>query len=419
MSRSTTTQPTTASSAAELTVRTTVFSILLAISLSHLLNDTMQSLIPSTYPLLKKSLHLDFGQLGLVTFCFQLTASLLQPFVGMYTDRRPQPYSLAAGMCFSGTGLALLSQADSFPLVLIAVSLVGVGSSIFHPEASRLAYLASGGRRGLAQSIFQLGGNAGAALGPLLAAQIIAPYGQSRIIWFCLAALLAIIILLRTGAWYRSNMDRRNSPTRQPSSGTETGASPHSRYRVAAALVILLILIFSKYFYMASMSSYYTFFLIDKFHVSVQTSQMFLFLFLFSVAAGTLIGGPVGDRIGRKYAIWASILGVAPFTLLLPYANLFWTGVLSVAVGVILSSAFSAILVYAQELIPGKVGLIAGLFFGLAFGMGGIGAAVLGRLADQTSIRHVFHLCAFLPLLGLMTGFLPNVERARILHPRE
>lgn len=412
MSRSTTTQPTTASSAAELTVRTTVFSILLAISLSHLLNDTMQSLIPSTYPLLKKSLHLDFGQLGLVTFCFQLTASLLQPFVGMYTDRRPQPYSLAAGMCFSGTGLALLSQADSFPLVLIAVSLVGVGSSIFHPEASRLAYLASGGRRGLAQSIFQLGGNAGASLGPLLAAQIIAPYGQSRIIWFCLAALLAIIILLRTGAWYRRNLVRRKSPPHRPAPALETGVSPLSRYRVAAALVILLILIFSKYFYMASMSSYYTFFLIDKFHVSVQTSQMFLFLFLFSVAAGTLIGGPVGDRIGRKYVIWASILGVAPFTLVLPYANLFWTGVLSVAVGVILASAFSAILVYAQELIPGKVGLIAGLFFGLAFGMGGIGAAVLGRLADQTSIRHVFHLCAFLPLLGLMTGFLPNVERA-------
>ncbi len=408
MSRSTTIQPRTASSAAELTVRKTVYSILLAISFSHLLNDTMQSLIPSTYPLMKKSLHLDFGQLGLVTFCFQLTASLLQPFVGMYTDRRPQPYSLAAGMCFSGTGLALLSQADSFPLVLIAVALVGVGSSIFHPEASRLAYLASGGRRGMAQSIFQLGGNAGASLGPLLAAQIIAPYGQSRIIWFCLAALLAIIILLRTGTWYRRNLDRRTSSSRQPATAPETGASPLSRYRVAAALLILLILIFSKYFYMASMSSYYTFFLIDKFQVSVQTSQMFLFLFLFSVAAGTLIGGPVGDRIGRKYVIWASILGVAPFTLLLPYANLFWTGVLSVAVGVILSSAFSAILVYAQELVPGKVGLIAGLFFGLAFGMGGIGAAVLGRLADHTSIRHVFRLCAFLPLLGLLTGFLPS-----------
>jgi MFS transporter, FSR family, fosmidomycin resistance protein len=412
MSLSTTSPTATASVAADTAVKTTVFSILVAISFSHLLNDTMQSLIPSTYPLLKKSLHLDFSQLGMVTFCFQLTASLLQPFVGLYTDRKPKPYSLAAGMCFSGTGLALLSRADSFPLVLISVALVGIGSSIFHPEASRLAYLASGGRRGMAQSIFQLGGNAGSALGPLLAAQIIAPFGQSRIIWFCLAALLAIIVLIRTGAWYQRNLALRTAPSRRPTPapGTLAPAHPVSRSRVIAALLILLVLIFSKYFYMASMSSYYTFFLIDKFHVSVQTSQMLLFLFLFAVAAGTVIGGPVGDRIGRKYVIWVSILGVAPFTLLLPYANLFWTGVLSVIIGVVLSSAFSAILVYAQELVPGKVGLIAGLFFGLAFGMGGIGAAVLGRLADHTSIRHVFQLCAFLPLLGLMTGFLPNVE---------
>jgi MFS transporter, FSR family, fosmidomycin resistance protein len=435
MSLSTTSSPATASVADNATVQTTVFSILVAISFSHLLNDTMQSLIPSTYPLLKKSLHLDFSQLGMVTFCFQLTASLLQPFVGLYTDKKPQPYSLAAGMCFSGIGLALLSRADSYPLVLIAVALVGIGSSIFHPEASRLAYLASGGRRGMAQSIFQLGGNAGAALGPLLAAQIIAPYGQSRIIWFCLVALLAIFVLLRTGVWYQHNLRRRTSPSRRanPASGPSSpasdtaatnspplglpsdaqalgGGTPVSRYRVITALLILLVLIFSKYFYMASMSSYYTFFLIDKFHVSVQTSQMMLFLFLFAVASGTVIGGPVGDRIGRKYVIWVSILGVAPFTLLLPYANLFWTGVLSVIIGVVLASAFSAILVYAQELVPGKVGLIAGLFFGLAFGMGGIGAAVLGRLADHTSIRHVFRLCAFLPLLGLLTSFLPDVE---------
>jgi MFS transporter, FSR family, fosmidomycin resistance protein len=420
MSLSTTSQPTAIHTAADATVRKTVFAVLIAISFSHLLNDTMQSLIPSTYPLLKKSLHLDFSQLGIVTFCFQLTASLLQPFVGLCTDRRPQPFSLAAGMCFSGTGLALLSQAGSFPMVLVAVALVGIGSSIFHPEASRLAYLASGGRRGLAQSIFQLGGNAGAALGPLLAAQIIAPYGQSRIIWFCLIALLAMIVLIRTGTWYRQNLSRRKR--RQPSTdrsaangqpGINAAAdSPVSRQRVVGALLILLVLIFSKYFYMASMSSYYTFFLIDKFHVSVQTSQMMLFLFLFAVAAGTMIGGPVGDRIGRKYVIWVSILGVAPFTLLMPYASsLFWTGALSVLIGVILSSAFSAILVYAQELVPGKVGLIAGLFFGLAFGMGGIGAAVLGRLADHTSISHVFHLCAFLPLLGLLTSLLPDVER--------
>src|SRR6201996_5454234 len=396
-----------ATAAADETVQKTVFSILLAISLSHLLNDTMQSLIPSTYPLLKRSLHLDFSQLGLVTFCFQLTASLLQPFVGLYTDKKPQPFSLAAGMCFTLMGLVLLSRASSFPMVLVAVGLVGIGSSIFHPEASRLAYLASGGKRGLAQSIFQLGGNAGASLGPLLAAQIVAPYGQSNIIWFGLFALLAILILLRTGAWYSHNLGHRKTRT----APIPAEPLPFSKTRVITALAILLVLIFSKYFYMASMSSYYTFFLIDKFHVSVQTSQMMLFVFLFAVAAGTLIGGPVGDRIGRKYVIWVSILGVAPFTLLLPYANLFWTGVLSVCIGVILASAFSAILVYAQELVPGKLGLIAGLFFGLAFGMGGIGAAVLGSLADHTSIRFVFRVCAFLPLLGLLTWLLPDVEK--------
>jgi MFS transporter, FSR family, fosmidomycin resistance protein len=402
----------TPAAAADATVQRTVYTILLAISFSHLLNDTMQSLIPSTYPLLKRSLHLDFGQLGMVTFCFQLTASLLQPFVGMYTDKKPQPYSLAAGMCFTLVGLILLSQASTYPLVLVAVALVGVGSSIFHPEASRLAYLASGGRRGLAQSIFQLGGNAGASLGPLLAAQIIAPYanGQAHILWFCLFALLAIAVLLRTAGWYSRNLGQRRKRT------TPLSATPpsYSRARVATALAVLLVLIFSKYFYMASMSSYYTFFLMDKFHVSVQTSQLMLFLFLFAVAAGTMIGGPVGDRFGRKYVIWFSILGVAPFTLLLPYAtNLLWTGVLTVFVGVILASAFSAILVYAQELVPGKVGLISGLFFGLAFGMGGIGAAVLGQLADHTSIGYVYHLCSFLPLLGLLTAFLPDVSKKR------
>jgi len=395
--------------------QTTVFPILVAISISHLLNDTMQSLIPSTYPILKKSLHLDFGQLGLVTFCFQLTASLLQPFVGLYTDKKPQPYSLAIGMCFTLAGLVLLSQAANFPMVLVSVALVGVGSSIFHPEASRLAYLASGGRRGMAQSLFQVGGNAGSSLGPLLAAQIIAPYGQSRIIWFSLAALLAIAVLVRTGGWYSRNIAVRKK--KQNTAAPDIHPSL-SRKKVAFALAILLVLIFSKYFYMASMTSYYTFFLMDKFHVSVQSSQMHLFIFLFSVAAGTLIGGPIGDRIGRKYVIWFSILGVAPFTLLLPYANLFWTSVLTVFIGVILASAFSAILVYAQELVPGKVGMIAGLFFGLAFGMGGIGAAVLGKLADHTSISYVFHICAFLPLLGLLTGLLPNIEgRPKVSRP--
>ncbi|HVW60051.1 MAG TPA: MFS transporter [Puia sp.] len=390
--------------------QTTVFPILIAISISHLLNDTMQSLIPSTYPILKDSLHLDFGQLGMVTFCFQLTASLLQPFVGLYTDKKPQPYSLAIGMCFTLVGLVLLSRASNFSLVLISVALVGVGSSIFHPEASRLAYLASGGRRGMAQSLFQVGGNAGSSLGPLLAAQIIAPYGQSRILWFSLAALLAIAVLVRTGGWYSRNIVLRKK--KQHAAAPDIHPSL-SRKKVAFALTILLVLIFSKYFYMASMTSYYTFFLMDKFHVSVQSSQIHLFIFLFSVAAGTVIGGPVGDRIGRKYVIWFSILGVAPFTLLLPYANLFWTSVLTVFIGIILASAFSAILVYAQELVPGKVGMIAGLFFGLAFGMGGIGAAVLGKLADHTGIRYVFHLCSFLPLLGLLTGFLPNIEKSR------
>ena len=385
----------------------TVFPILVAISISHLLNDTMQSLIPSTYPILKTSLHLDFGQLGLITFCFQLTASLLQPFVGLYTDKRPQPYSLAIGMCFTLIGLVLLSRAGSFAVVLVSVALVGVGSSIFHPEASRLAYLASGGRRGLAQSLFQVGGNAGSSLGPLLAAQIIAPYGQSRIMWFSLAALLAIGVLLRTGNWYSRNLSHKG----KKAAGAVDIHPALSKKKVAFALMIMLVLIFSKYFYMASMTSYYTFFLMDKFHVSVASAQMHLFIFLFSVAAGTVLGGPIGDRFGRKYVIWFSILGVAPFTLLLPFANLFWTSVLTVFIGVILASAFSAILVYAQELVPGKVGMIAGLFFGLAFGMGGIGAAVLGKLADHTSIGYVFRLCAFLPLLGLLTGLLPDVEK--------
>lgn len=387
----------------------TVFPILLAISFSHLLNDTIQSLIPSTYPIFKKSMHLDFSQLGMITFCFQLTSSLLQPFVGSYTDRNPKPYSLATGMCFSLLGLVLLSRASSFPMVLVSVALVGVGSSIFHPEASRMAYMASGGRRGMAQSLFQLGGNAGSSLGPLLAALIIAPYGQGRIIWFSLAALLAIAVLINTGGWYKRNLDPAKNRKKTSTAELQT----HSKGKVALAVSILLVLIFSKYFYMASMTSYYTFFLIDKFHVSVQSSQIHLFIFLFSVAAGTLIGGPIGDKFGRKYVIWFSILGVAPFTLMLPYANLFWTSILTVFIGVILASAFSAILVYAQELMPGKVGTVSGLFFGLAFGMGGLGSAVLGKLADHTSIQYVFQLCAFLPLLGLLTGFLPDVEKKK------
>jgi FSR family fosmidomycin resistance protein-like MFS transporter len=387
-------------------VEKTVFPILFAISFSHLLNDTIQSLIPAIYPVVKNAYQLSFTQIGLITLTFQMAASLFQPFVGLYTDKKPQPYSLAVGMGFTLLGLVSLSQSTGFYSMLISVALVGTGSSIFHPEASRMAHAASGGRRGLAQSIFQLGGNFGSSLGPLLAAWIIVPYGQKSVIWFTLIALIAILVLSRVGNWYKSYMI---SKARQAAK-VQSVVSRFSRNRVVFSVAILLILIFSKYFYMASLTSYFTFYVIDKFHVSVQSSQVYLFVFLVSVAAGTLVGGPVGDRFGRKYVIWFSILGTAPFALLLPYANLFWTGVLIVPIGMILASAFSAILVYAQELIPGKVGLVAGLFFGFAFGMGGIGSALLGKLADSTSIEYVFHICSFLPLIGILTAFLPNIE---------
>jgi FSR family fosmidomycin resistance protein-like MFS transporter len=389
---------------------TTVFPILFAISFSHLLNDTIQSLIPAIYPVVKESYQLTFTQIGLITLTFQMAASLFQPFVGMYTDKKPQPYSLAAGMTFTLIGLVTLSMSSGFYMMLLSVALVGTGSSIFHPEASRMAHAASGGRRGLAQSIFQLGGNFGSSLGPLLAAWIIVPYGKSSVIWFSIIAMLAILILSRVGNWYKGYVATLRAKAKSNSSGA---APAFSKRQVIFAVSILLILIFSKYFYMASLTSYFTFYVIDKFHVSVQTSQVYLFIFLVSVAAGTLIGGPVGDKFGRKYVIWFSILGTAPFALLLPYANLFWTGVLIVPIGIILASAFSAILVYAQELIPGKVGLVSGLFFGFAFGMGGIGSALLGNLADSTSIAYVFHVCSFLPLIGLLTGFLPNIESKR------
>lgn len=385
----------------------TVFPILFAISFSHLLNDTIQSLIPAIYPLVKDSYNLSFSQIGLITLTFQMAASLFQPFVGLYTDKKPQPYSLAIGMGFTLIGLVTLSVSTGFYFMLLSVALIGTGSSIFHPEASRMAHAASGGRRGLAQSIFQLGGNAGSSIGPLLAAWIIVPNGQFSVIWFSIIALVAIMVLSWVGKWYKGYM-----MTLKAKHGSKLAAVSNnfSRGKVVGAIVILLVLIFSKYFYMASLTSYFTFYLMDKFHVSVQTSQIYLFIFLFSVAAGTLIGGPVGDRFGRKYVIWFSILGTAPFALMLPYANLFWTGVLIVPIGMILASAFSAILVYAQELIPGKVGLVAGLFFGFAFGMGGIGSALLGKLADSTSIEYVFHICAYLPLIGIITGFLPNIE---------
>jgi MFS transporter, FSR family, fosmidomycin resistance protein len=388
-----------------------VLTVLTALSFSHLLNDAMQSLIPAIYPILKSALHLDFVHIGLIGLTNQLTASVLQPFVGLYTDRRPQPFSLAIGMSFTLAGLVLLSFAGSLTLVLIAVALVGVGSSVFHPEASRIAHLASGGRLGFAQSLFQVGGNTGAALGPLLAAVIVVARGQAAVLWFSMLALLGIVVLTGIGRWYRGNLAFRK--TAQSTSLHHPKTPGLTRGHVILSLAVLIALIFSKYFYLASMSSYYTFFLIGKFGLSVRSAQLHLFGFLFAVAAGTLLGGPVGDRIGRKSVIWASILGVAPFALALPYANLFWVGILTAIIGLILASAFSAILVYAQELVPGRVGLIAGLFFGLAFGLGGIGSAVLGAIADRTSIPFVFQVCSFLPLIGLLAWLLPNLEHRR------
>jgi FSR family fosmidomycin resistance protein-like MFS transporter len=389
----------------------TLFAVLLALSFSHLLNDMIQSLIAAVYPILKTSFQLNFTQIGLITLTFQATASLLQPLVGLYTDRYPKPYSLAIGMGFTLIGLMLLSMAGNFPTILVAAALVGVGSAVFHPESSRVARLASGGRHGLAQSLFQVGGNAGSALGPLLAAFIVVPGGQSSIAWFSIAALLAMGVLFNVGRWYRGHLSARPVSVRAGADNSRPGLSPA---KIGISIAILLCLIFSKYFYLVSLSSYYTFYLIDKFGVSVQLAQVYLFIFLGAVAVGTVAGGPIGDRIGFKSVIWCSILGVLPFTLVLPYANLFWTAVLTVVIGLILASAFSAILVYAQELVPSRVGLIAGLFFGFAFGMGGLGGAVLGQLADLTSIATVYRVCSFLPLIGLLTGFLPNLDTAAV-----
>lgn len=383
--------------------------VLAAVSFCHLINDMVQSILPSIYPILKSSFRLDFGQIGLITLTFQITASLLQPFIGMFTDRRPMPYSLPIGMGCTMVGLVMLAYAPTFGLLLLAASLFGVGSAIFHPESSRVARMASGGKHGFAQSFFQVGGNSGSAIGPLLAALIILPRGQIGVLWFTLATLVGILVLLWVGNWYKARL--AHLQTRPAAHQEHHQALP--RKKVLFALFILMLLVFSKYFYIASLTSYYTFYLISRFHVSVASSQLHLFVLFGAIAAGTLIGGPVGDKFGRKYVIWASILGVLPFTLLLPYANLFWTGVLSVVIGVIIASAFSAILVYAQELVPGRVGMISGLFFGFAFGMGGIGAAVLGQIADKTSIVFVYHLCAYLPAIGLLTGLLPNIEPNR------
>ena len=391
---------------------TTAFGVLLAISFCHLLNDMMQSLLPALYPMLKSSYELSYAQIGLLTFTFQITASLLQPIVGSYTDRRPRPYSLAAGMGFTLAGLTLLAWARNFPLLLVAAALIGSGSSVFHPESSRVARMASGGRHGLAQSVFQVGGNVGSATGPLLAAFIVLPRGQSSVAWFSCAALLGILVLYNVGHWYKSHGLARLKP-RTATAGVRQ-APP--RRTVMLTIGVLLALIFSKYFYMASLSSYYTLYLIHRFSVSVKTAQLLLFLFLASVALGTVIGGPLGDRFGRKYIIWISILGVLPFTLMLPHASLFWTAVLTVPIGLILASAFPAIVVYAQELLPGRTGTVAGLFFGFAFGMGAVGAAALGVLADFSGIDFVYQLCAFLPALGLLAGLLPNVEESPRRH---
>ena len=385
----------------------TVYPILFMISITHLLNDMMQSVIPAVYPLLKEKFGFTFAQIGIITLVFQMTSSLLQPFIGLYADRHPRPYSLAAGMCFTLLGLFTLSVAPGFVPILLAVGLIGCGSSVFHPESSRVAQLASGGRKGLAQSIFQVGGNAGGAMGPLLAALVVIPFGQASIGWFALAAILAILILTRIGNWYKL---RLTVTANHPAAAAAAPAHHLGKRKIRLALGILGVLVFSKYFYIASMTNYFTFFLMDKFGISVQGSQYYLFAFLGASAVGTVAGGPLGDRFGRKYVIWGSILGAAPFTLLLPYANLACTIALAVIIGLVISSAFSAILVYATDLMPGKVGMIAGIFFGLMFGLGGLGSAFFGWLADKTSIEFIFRISTLLPLLGIITGFLPNIE---------
>ena len=399
---------TTATLDRTLAEKTTV-GILLAASFSHMLNDTIQSMLPALYPMLKADFVLSFGEIGLISLVWNVTASLLQPVVGLYTDRRPQAYALPVGMGLTLTGLLLLAYAGHYAVVLVAASFIGMGSAVFHPEAARIARLASGGRHGFAQSLFQVGGGVGSAIGPLLAAVIVLPRGQSSVAWFSVLALCGMVVLTNVGGWYKRHAVRR-AATHAAGSDYAPGVTP-ARARLAVA--VLMTLVFSKYFYLSSLTSYYTFYLIHRFDVSVQAAQIYLFVFLAASAVGTLIGGPIGDRVGRKYVIWCSILGVLPFTLVLPYVDLSWTVALTIVIGLVLSSAFSAIVVFAQELMPGKVGMINGMFFGFAFGIGGIGAAVLGELADLTSITFVYRAVAFLPLLGLLTVFLPNIEPRR------
>jgi FSR family fosmidomycin resistance protein-like MFS transporter len=386
-------------------VQQTVYPILFSIAFAHLLNDLLQAVIPASYPILKGNFNLTFTQIGLITLAYQLAASILQPVVGLYTDKRPKPFSQIFGMLFTMSGIVLLSYAWDFSIIVVSVVLVGIGSSIFHPEASRISFLASGGKRGLAQSIFQLGGNAGTAIGPLLVALIVVPNTQYYIIWFVVAAIIGLLVLSRIAFWYQSHLSMR--ATKKPLIDLPN----LSQTKIIVSVGILLVLIFSKFFYMASMSSYFTFYLIEKFHLSVQEAQFHLVLFLASCAVGTLIGGPLGDKFGRKYVIWFSVLGAAPFTLLLPFVDLFWTGILSVIIGTIISSAFPAILVFAQELLPKKLGMVSGLFYGFAFGMGGLGSALLGNLADYTSITYVYSICAYLPLIGIIAFFLPNLKK--------
>ena len=384
----------------------TVYSILFSISFAHLLNDLIQAIIPSVYPILKQSYHLSFSQIGLITFAFQLSASLLQPFVGYYTDKHPKPFSQIYGMLFSLSGIVSLSFANNFYWILGSVVLIGIGSSIFHPESARISNMASGGKRGLAQSIFQVGGNFGTALAPLLVALIVVPNSQKYILWFVIAAVIALGIISKIAFWYRDHLVLKNNKI-----PTFINFHNLSKNKVKITFVILLVVIFSKFFYTASLSTYYTFYLIDKFHLSIKQAQFHMFIYLIAYALGTIMGGPLGDKIGRKYVIWLSVFGAAPFALLLPYVNLFWTDVLMITIGIIMSSAFPAMIVYAQELVPKKLGMVSGLFYGFAFGMAAIGSALLGKLADITSIQYVYHVCSYLPLIGIICYFLPNLKK--------
>ncbi len=404
--------PLQAAPAATSTPEGTVFGVIAAVSFCHCLNDLIQSLVPAIYPILKSTYALDFAQIGLITLAFQLTASLLQPLVGVYTDRKPQPFSLVIGMGFTLVGLLMLSRASSFMLILIAAALIGTGSSVFHPESSRIARAASGGRHGLAQSLFQVGGNFGQAIGPLLAAFVVVPHGQGSVAWFSVAALVAMVVLVQVGRWYAN---RQAAAKGKKVVAVQPVAL--SRARIGWSIALLVAIVFSKNFYTAGFSSYYTFYLIHKFGVPVQSAQIYLFVFLGAIALGTVLGGPIGDRIGRKPVIWGSVLGVLPFSLILPYADLTWTVILTIPIGLILASSFPAIIVFGQELLPGRVGVVSGLFFGLSFGMGGLGAAVLGQLADHTSIEFVYRICSVLPAIGLLAAFLPNLRKLKPSSP--